>query len=547
MEKDCHQIWQNCLEIIRKELSEQSFRTWFMPIKPVKLANDVLTIEVPSPFFYEWLEEYYVHLLKKAINSQLGPNGKLEYSIPVVQPTRPKPQQQFTDRGAYQAPQNPTPQQNVGQQHTQYTNQVQQNPYQQQAPSQPVIDNKPKYVPQERPLPAGSAQSPEVYQQNETPQRPVAPIDTAPQQHTQNHAMPNMGGVPPQSALDFSGASNLNPEYTFDTFIEGDCNRLARSAGIAIAKKPGATAFNPLVIYGGVGLGKTHLVQAIGQEIKRRYPDNFVLYVTCEQFTTQFIEALKSNSVQQFTNYYLQVDTLIVDDIQFLSGKEKTQENFFHIFNHLHQRGKQILMTTDCPPKSLKGLQERLLSRFKWGLTADIQKPDFETRLAIVQQKLVSEGMMVPEDVLEYLAYNIDSNIRELEGVLISLIANASLMKKEIDLEMAKSTLLNIVRSTEQEITIEFIQGIVADYFGISVDELLSKTRKKDIANARQIAMYFSKEYTEVPLKSIGDSFGGRDHSTVVHATKAVSKKIHSDILYNRIVDELLEHMKIKK
>nr|WP_262494302.1 chromosomal replication initiator protein DnaA [Flammeovirga pacifica] len=340
--------------------------------------------------------------------------------------------------------------------------------------------------------------------------------------------------------------SYLNPTYTFETFIEGDCNRLARSAGIAIARKPGATAFNPLVVYGGVGLGKTHLAQAVGNEVKYSDPSKFVLYVSSEQFTTQFIEALKNNNVQQFTNYYLQVDVLIVDDIQFLAKKEKTQENFFHIFNRLHQNGKQIIMTTDRPPRSLEGLTDRLLSRFKWGLTADIQKPDFETRVAIVKQKLMSEGVMVPDDVVEYLAYNIDSNIRELEGTLVSLVANASLMQKQVDLDMAKNALLNIVRNTEKEITIEFIQQIVSEYFSISVDELKSKTRKKDIAQARQIAMYFSKEYTKEPLKSIGNQFGGRDHSTVVHASKAVTKRTASDALYNRILEELLDQMNIK-
>nr|WP_317130464.1 chromosomal replication initiator protein DnaA [Flammeovirga kamogawensis] len=340
--------------------------------------------------------------------------------------------------------------------------------------------------------------------------------------------------------------SYLNPTYVFETFIEGDCNRLARSAGIAIARKPGATAFNPLVVYGGVGLGKTHLAQAVGNEVKRSDPSKFVLYVSSEQFTTQFIEALRNNNVQQFTNYYLQVDVLIVDDIQFLAKKEKTQENFFHIFNRLHQNGKQIIMTSDRPPRSLEGLTDRLLSRFKWGLTADIQKPDFETRVAIVKQKLMSEGVNVPDDVVEYLSYNIDSNIRELEGTLVSLVANASLMQREVDLDMAKNALLNIVRNTEKEITIEFIQQIVSEYFSISVDELKSKTRKKDIAQARQIAMYFSKEYTKEPLKSIGNQFGGRDHSTVVHATKAVTKRTASDALYNRILEELLDQMNIK-
>ncbi|NME69224.1 chromosomal replication initiator protein DnaA [Flammeovirga aprica JL-4] len=403
-------------------------------------------------------------------------------------------------------------------------------------------------------------QNPPQYRKSQSQQLPQYRSSSAPknnpEEQQQRPYMNNMGAENPSGFVDHFRVPNaqessyrdsyLNPTYTFETYIEGDCNRLARSASIAIARRPGETAFNPLVVYGGVGLGKTHLAQAVGNEVKRNDPSKFVLYVTSEQFTTQFIEALRNNNVQQFTNYYLQVDVLIVDDIQFLAKKEKTQENFFHIFNRLHQNGKQIIMTTDRPPRSLEGLTDRLLSRFKWGLTADIQKPDFETRIAIVKQKLMSEGVNVPDDVVEYLSYNIDSNIRELEGTLVSLLANASLMQKEIDLDMAKNALLNIVRNTEKEITIDFIQQIVSEYFGISVEELKSKTRKKDIAQARQIAMYFSKEYTKEPLKTIGNQFGGRDHSTVVHASKAVTKRTASDSLYNRILEELLDQMNIK-
>ncbi|MBD0403789.1 chromosomal replication initiator protein DnaA [Flammeovirga sp. EKP202] len=402
-------------------------------------------------------------------------------------------------------------------------------------------------------------QNPPQYRKSQSQQLPQYRSSSTPKNNPEEQARPymnNMGAENPSGFVDHFRVPNaqessyrdsyLNPTYTFETFIEGDCNRLARSASIAIARRPGETAFNPLVVYGGVGLGKTHLAQAVGNEVKRNDPSKFVLYVTSEQFTTQFIEALRNNNVQQFTNYYLQVDVLIVDDIQFLAKKEKTQENFFHIFNRLHQNGKQIIMTTDRPPRSLEGLTDRLLSRFKWGLTADIQKPDFETRIAIVKQKLMAEGVNVPDDVVEYLSYNIDSNIRELEGTLVSLLANASLMQKEIDLDMAKNALLNIVRNTEKEITIDFIQQIVSEYFGISVEELKSKTRKKDIAQARQIAMYFSKEYTKEPLKTIGNQFGGRDHSTVVHASKAVTKRTASDSLYNRILEELLDQMNIK-
>jgi chromosomal replication initiator protein len=296
-----------------------------------------------------------------------------------------------------------------------------------------------------------------------------------------------------------------------------------------------------------VGLGKTHLTHAIGNEIKASFPDQVVLYVSSEHFTTQFIEALRNNDIQHFTNFYLQVDTLIIDDVQFLANKEKTQESFFHIFNRLHQSGKQIILTSDCPPRSLKGLQERLLSRFKWGLTADIQKPDYETRVAIVQAKLESEGIDMPADVIEFIAVNANSNIREMEGVLISLLAKASLMRREIDVELARTTLMDIVRNSEREITVELIMQLVCDYFKLTPQELRSKTRKKDIATARQIAMHFSKEYTRLPLKQIGEQFGGRDHSTVVHASKAVEKKSTGDVAYQKILDELTEQMGMNK
>ncbi|GAA4827488.1 chromosomal replication initiator protein DnaA [Algivirga pacifica] len=537
MTKDCHTVWQECLAIIRNEISPQSFHTWFKPIKAAKLENNVLTIAIPSPFFYEWLEEYYVHLLKKAIDAVLGPSGKLEYSI--VMKTKPK-NPPFTQNKTDQSTSSPAKEGGAG---TQY----QVPPVQGHLFTPPTPNNPTKETPQETtpkqgtlfPYSSNEPESSVPPKKEETPIEPPAATGN-PYRTINSYDIPNVNDPSYQE-------SNLNPNYTFNTYIEGDCNRLARSAGIAIAKKPGITSFNPLVVYGGVGLGKTHLAQAIGNAIKQMVPDRFVLYVSSEQFTTQFIEALKNNRVNQFTEYYLKVDTLIVDDIQFLARKEKTQETFFHIFNRLHQSGRQIIMTSDRPPRVLEGLTDRLLSRFKWGLTADIQKPDFETRIAIVQQKLASEGMNVPEEVIEYLAYNIDSNIRELEGVLVSLVANASLMSRKIDLEMAKSALLNIVRNTEKEITVEFIQQVVADYFKISVEELKSKTRKKDIANARQIAMYFSKEYTKEPLKNIGDYFGGRDHSTVVHASKTVSKKCDSDVIYNRILEELLSQMNLKK
>ncbi len=463
-------VWNNCLNFIKDNISDQSFKTWFKPIVPLKLEDDVLTIQVPSQFFYEWLEEHYVGLLRKAIDEELGMDARLEYSV-------------IVDKG----------------------NEL----------NQPFTIN----------LPTGKSAKPKTGNGQSTTYD--SPFDL-------------------KSVDQVQQKSHLNPHYTFNSFIEGDCNRLARSAGFAVAAKPGVTSFNPLMVYGGVGLGKTHLVQAIGNEIKNNVTDKFVLYVSSEYFTNQFIEAVKNNKVQDFTNFYLQVDILIIDDVQFLSGKEKTQEIFFHIFNHLHQSGKQIIMTSDCPPRDLKGLEERLLSRFKWGLTADLQQPDLETRIAIIQKKMQADGIDIPGNVIEYLAYSVDTNIRELEGVIISLIAHASLTKKDIDLELAKQTLKNIVQDIDSEVGIDFIQKTVSEYFDVSLENLKAKTRKKEIVIARQTAMYFAKEYTNHSLKSIGYHFGGRDHSTVIHAVQSVNDMIDTDSKFKSSIEELKKKLKMK-
>ncbi len=471
--RDCKTVWKNCLHIIRDNVGEQAFKTWFEPIVPVLLNNDVLTIQVPSQFFYEWLEEHYVHVLRKAIDAELGAKGRLEYAIHVEQEV-----QVVTKPYAM----------NVG------------NISRNQAPKggNNIVKAEIKNPFENKPLDIGTFNS------------------------------------------------QLNPLYSFDNFIEGDCNRLARSAGLAVANKPGVTSFNPLMIYGGFGFGKSHLVQAIGNQIKRNHEDKIVLFVTSEKFSNQYIEALKNNNIQEFNSFYAMVDVLILDDVQFFAGKEKTQEIFFQIFNHLHQSGKQIIMTSDCAPKDLKGMQERLLSRFKWGLTADIQLPDFETRMAIIQKKLETEGITISADVIEYLAYSIDTNVRELEGVVISLIAQSSLNQKAIDLELARQTLKSIVQDIQCEVGIDYIQKFVAENFNVSVDAMKDKTRKREIVVARQVAMYFAKNYTNLSLKSIGYHFGNRDHSTVIHALTSVNDLMDTDRKFNAQMQELIKKLKIK-
>ncbi|OIN56583.1 chromosomal replication initiator protein DnaA [Arsenicibacter rosenii] len=448
MQREVTTVWSRCLQVIRENVPEQSFKTWFEPIVPLRLSGTVLTIQVPSQFFYEWLEENFVHILRKALDFGIGRDGQLEYSI--------------------------------------------------------IVDNGNE---KNRPLTVN------------------VPTTRSPQTAKPDNVNPDILKSPFQlKDLDsLSLDSYLNPSYTFDNYVEGDCNRLARNAGYAVATRPGVTAFNPLMIYGGVGLGKTHLVQAIGNTIKNTSQDKFVLYVTSEKFTNQFLNAIKTDTLRDFNQFYMQVDVLVIDDVQFLQKKEKTQEIFFHIFNHLHQSGKQIIMTSDRPPRDLAGLEDRLLSRFKWGLTADLQTPDLETRIAIIQKKLMAEGVYIDNNVIEYLAHSINTNVRELEGVIVSLMAQASLNRREIDLELAKQTLRNIVIDSDKEVTIDAVQEIVADHFGITVADLKSKSRKRELVYPRQIAMYLAKEKTELALKSIGYHFGGRDHSTVIHAIQTVN------------------------
>ena len=337
----------------------------------------------------------------------------------------------------------------------------------------------------------------------------------------------------------------LNANYTFENFVEGDCNRLARSAGYAVAAKPGGTSFNPLMIYGGVGLGKTHLAQAIGNEIKRSMPDKLVLYVSCEKFTQQFVDALKNNNINDFVNFYQAMDVLIMDDVHNFAGKEKTQDIFFHIFNHLHQSGKQLIVTSDKAPKDLAGLEERLLSRFKWGLSADLQVPDLETRMAILKKKMYADGIDLPGEVIEYVAHNIDNNVRELEGAMVSLLAQSTLNRKEIDLNLAKSMLKNFIKNASKEISMDYIQKLVCEYFEVPIEMVKSQTRKREIVQARQISMYLSKSHTKTSLKSIGAFFGGRDHSTVIYACQTVEDLIDTDKKFKGYVADIQKKLKM--
>jgi chromosomal replication initiator protein len=469
---DYQMVWDNCLHTIKKHVTPQSFKTWFEPIKPVYLDSSTLTIQVPNKFFYEWLEEHYVQLLKTSIRQELGDKGRLQYHIP--------------ESGTPAA--NPIA-------------------------AKPV--SKPSAEKDNEPMP-GSFDA-------ETIKNPFV--------------IPGIKRVKIEP--------QLNPHYTFETFIEGDCNKLARNAALAISRNPGKTSFNPLFVFGAVGLGKTHLAQAIGNEVVAKHPSKAVLYVSAEKFTNQIIQAIKNNAINDFVNWYQMVDVLILDDIQFLSGKQKTQEIFFHLFNQLHQSAKQIVITSDRPPKDLEGMEDRLISRFKWGLSADLQAPDLETRMAILDAKMSEEGVEVSQNVLEFICYNIKNNIRELEGVMVSLMAQSTLIRRDIDIELAKEVIRNFVSTINKEITVEFIQQLVAEHFDVPVDKLHHETRKRNVVVARQLSMFLAKKMTNKSLKTIGENFGGRDHSTVIYSCKAVQDMMDTDMLFKDTVEELEKKIKM--
>ena len=471
MQQNYKEIWDRCLQIIRDNIPRKNYETWFEPIVPLDIDDSLLKIQVPSEFFYEWLESHYLDLISKTLHNVIGKEAKLEYHIVM----------------------------------NKNNNNVE----------KPYIVKLPGH------------------DQTEFSNRPVQmPLDV-----NEHSIMVNPFIIPgiQKTKID----PNLNPEYTFASFMEGDCNRLARAAGYAISERPGQTSFNPLFIYGASGLGKTHLAQAIGIQVKTLLPEKIVLYVDANKFLTQYMEATRRNNRNDFIHFYQMIDVLIVDDVQYFSKKEGTQEVFFHIFNHLHQRGKQIVLTSDKPPVELSGMEERLLSRFKWGLSAELTEPDFNTRMAILKQKTYKDGIEIDIEVLEYIASHITSNVRELEGALISLLAQSTLNKKEITLILAKEIIDKLVKSMRQELSLDYIQKIVCTHLNLPVESLRSKTRQREIVQARQIAMYFAKNHTTKSLSHIGNAIGGKDHATVLHAYKTITNLLDVDKNLRKNVDDI--------
>lgn len=349
-----------------------------------------------------------------------------------------------------------------------------------------------------------------------------------------------------EKTIDDTSNSMLNPKYTFDSFVVGNSNRFAHAASLAVAESP-AKAYNPLFIYGGVGLGKTHLMHAIGHYVLNTNPNTKVVYVSSEKFTNELINSIKDDKNIEFRNKYRNIDILLIDDIQFIAGKERTQEEFFHTFNALYEANKQIIISSDRPPKEIPTLEDRLRSRFEWGLIADIQPPDFETRIAILKKKADVENLSIPNEVMVYIANKIQSNIRELEGALIRVVAYSSLANKEISVDLATEALKDIISNkNSKQITIELIQDVVSSYFNLRAEDFKSKRRTKNVAYPRQIAMYLSRKLTDLSLPKIGEEFGGRDHTTVIHAFEKITESLETDPALKDTIDELTKKIQQK-
>lgn len=458
-------LWNKCLKVIKDNVSDITFQTWFSPIVPHSLENNVFTIQVPSQFFYEYLEDKFVDLLRMTLHREIGKDTILNYRILVENTTNT---------------------------HVDYR---------------------------------GDTKS--------------LSVDKITPKQANKIANPFQKTVP----VDFD--SQLNPKYTFDNFFEGVSNKLARTAGETIANNPGKTAFNPLFLHGTSGVGKTHLCHAIGSRILDQYPEKKVLYVSAHLFKVQYTDATRFNTVNDFINFYQGIDVLIIDDIQELAGLEKTQNTFFHIFNHLHQNNKQLILTSDKAPSELQGVEERLLTRFRWGLTTKLDNPDYDLRLKILGNKILQDGLAIPADVVDFIAENVTENVRDLEGIIVSLMAYSVIYNKEVDLALAKRVISQAIRKIEKKkLTIDSISDIVCKHFNIKTELLQTASRKREIVQARQVAMYLSKIYTEMSLAQIGSIIGKKNHATVLHACKTVKDQLQVDKSFRDEIEEIEKALK---
>ncbi|PSQ79817.1 MAG: chromosomal replication initiator protein DnaA [Bacteroidetes bacterium QS_8_68_15] len=548
--------WQSCLEIIRDNISRQSYKTWFEPLEAQSLEKEDgvqrLTVQLPSRFYYEWLEEHYFGLLRKTVTKVLGDDGRLFYEVMIEQPGGGEGERGGSEGSSMRLPARPSSASSSSPDNeasagsetdagrsTESSSSAAGRQEKQPAPppgrSRDLFDDAPSRGGGEQQQ--SDRQHPDPSRRPERQKRSVRSSGRGGSDGGQQQSASPAGGeeqaeeeeAPVQNPFAIPGLqkskvdSQLNDSYTFERFIEGDCNQLARGASWAIAQEPGATRFNPFLVYGGVGLGKTHLIQAIGNYAEQTHGAETVLYVSSERFTTEFVQAIQNNRINEFSMFYRQIDLLIVDDVQFFSGKEKTQEEFFHIFNALHQAGKQIVLSADRSPREIDGIEERLLSRFGWGLSADVQPPELETRIAILRRKAEDEGIELPEEIIEFMAHNIKSNIRDLEGALIRLMAHASLHERDLDLSLAKDVLNDLVSGSRSELTVEEIQRIVCEHLAIDC-----------------------KQLTGHSLKTIGLHFGGRDHSTVIHSNKRVEEQMEVDPQYEKTVEDLRRKIELR-
>ena len=458
MQTECHTLWNKCLVIIKDIVPEVAFNTWFAPIVPLSYEDKKFTIQVPSQFFYEYLEAKYVPILKATLFRVVGEGTILNYRV-VVDKTTGVTTDYPTEEGSGA----------VRRSATKNTNIVS-NPFQ------------------------------------------VAPQDLDPQ---------------------------LNPKYTFDNYFEGVSNRLARAAGEAVAQNPGKTTFNPLFVFGPSGVGKTHLCHAIGSRIRELYPEKRVLYVSSHLFRLQFTDAVRRNTSNDFLNFYQSIDVLLLDDIQELIGMDKTQNMFFHIFNHLHQLGKQLVLTSDKAPVDLQGMEERLITRLKWGLTAELGRPDLDLRKKILKNKISHDGIVISDEVFDFIADNVTENVRDLEGVLVSLMANAIINNTEIDLPLAKRVISQTIRLEKKQPSVQKIQEIVCNHFNLDLSAIQTSSRKREIVQARQITMYLAKKYTDCSFSHIGKIVGKRDHATVLHACKTIKDQMETSKAFRSSVEEI--------
>ncbi len=454
------QLWSRCLEVIKDNVSEASFNTWFSPVTALSYENKVIVLQVPSQFFVEYIEEKYIDLLRMTLYRVIGQGTRLEYRV-------------LIDKASGKGTQIPS------------------------EGNKSDIQSQGSYI------------SP--------------------------YHRPQLPEIDPQ----------LNPSYNFNNLMEGKSNKLARTAGISIANEPGKTIFNPLFVYGQSGVGKTHLANAIGVMVKQIHPEKRVLYVSANTFLIQYTDAVRMNKVNDFLNFYQTIDVLIMDDIQELAGKTGTQNTFFHLFNHLHQTGKQLVLTSDRSPLVMVGLEQRLLTRFKWGLSAEIEKPDFDLRKSILQNKIYRDGLEIEEQVVDFIAANVVDNVRDLEGTLVSILAHSTLANIPIDMNLAEKVVGRIVKIEPKTNSVEKIRDIVCDYFSLSVDAISTRSRKREVVQARQIAMYLSKQHTQSSLSSIGSLIGQRDHATVLHACRIVTDLMEIDKNFRFSVKEIEERLKV--